>query len=289
MASIEGLILLPKPRSVVARTGAYSLNGGSKIICQGHPGSIFPIARRLQRALRENQRIGWVLRAGDPGIYGSRDGTIITLAPEQGIPAQGYRLRIADDGIDLVAGDAAGAFYGVMTLVQMLRQCEGVLPVGEIEDSPDYPSRGVMLDISRNKVPTLETLFNLVDLFSGWKINHLELYTEHTFAYENHREVGAQASPMTGEEILRLDAYCRNRFIELVPNQNSFGHMHHWLELPRYNHLAECPDGFELTWQGHWQGHTRQMPPFSLNPTDWRSVEFMGELFSELLPHFSSE
>jgi hypothetical protein len=285
MASIEDLILLPKPRSVVARTGAYSLTGGSKIICQGDSGSLFPIARRLQRALLQNQGIGWALRAGDPWIYGSRGGTILTLAPEQGIPAQGYRMRIADDGIDLVAGDAAGAFYGIMTLVQMLRQCEGALPAGEIEDSPDFPSRGVMLDISRSKVPTLKTLFDLVDLFSGWKINHLELYTEHTFAYENHREVWAQASPMTGEEILRLDAYCRERFIELVPNQNSFGHMHHWLELPRYNHLAECPDGFELT----WQGHTRQMPPFSLNPTDRRSVEFMGDLFSELLPHFSSE
>jgi hexosaminidase len=285
MASIEDLILLPKPRSVVARTGVHSLTGGSKIICQGDPGSLFPIARRLQRALLQNQRIGWALRAGDPGVYGSRGGTILTLAPEQGIPAQGYRLRIADNRIDLVAGDAAGAFYGVMTLVQMLRQCEGALPAGEIEDSPDFPSRGVMLDISRSKVPTLETLYDLVDLFSGWKINHLELYTEHTFAYENHREVWAQASPMTGEDILRLDAYCRERFIDLVPNQNSFGHMHHWLELPRYNQLAECPDGFELT----WQGQTRQMPPFSLNPTDRRSVKFMGELFSELLPHFSSE
>jgi hexosaminidase len=285
MESIEDLILLPKPRSVVARTSAYRLTGGSKIICQGDPGSLFPIAHRLQRALWENQRIGWTLRAGDPGIYGTRGGTTMTLAPEGGIPAQGYRLRIADDGIDLVAGDAAGAFYGVMTLVQMLRQSEGALPAGEIEDSPDFPSRGVMLDISRSKVPTLQTLFDLVDLFSGWKINHLELYTEHTFAYENHREVWAQASPMTGEDILRLDAYCRERFVELVPNQNSFGHMHHWLERTRYNHLAECPDGFELT----WQGQTRQMPPFSLNPTDRRSVEFMGELFSELLPHFSSE
>src|SRR5687767_15913435 len=108
MISIEGLILLPKPRSVVARTGAYSLTGGSKIICQGDPGSLFPIARRLQRALWENQRIGWALRAGDPGNGGSRGNTRITLTPEQGIPAQGYRLRIADDGVDLVAGDAAG-------------------------------------------------------------------------------------------------------------------------------------------------------------------------------------
>jgi len=284
MASIENLILLPKPRSVVAGTGSYGLTGGSRITCRGDTASLFPIARRLQQALWENQRVGWTLRAESPGTFGSRSGATITLATEEGIPAQGYRLRIADDGIDLVAGDAAGAFYGVATLVQMLRQCEGALPAGEIEDSPDFPVRGVMLDISRSKVPTMETLFATVEMFSGWKINHLELYTEHTFAYENHREVWAQASPMTGEEILDLDAYCRERFVDLVPNQNSFGHMHHWLELPRYNHLAECPDGFEL----NMDGHTRPMPPFSLNPTDRRSVELMEELFAELLPHFSS-
>ncbi|MDQ3436203.1 MAG: beta-N-acetylhexosaminidase, partial [Actinomycetota bacterium] len=161
MASIEDLILLPKPRSVVARSSAYRLTGGSKIICQGDPESLFPIARRLQRALLESQRISWVLRAGDPGNDDSRGGTTITLAPDNGILTHGYRLRIADEGIDLVAGDAAGAFYGVMTLVQMLRQCEGALPAGEIEDSPDFPVRGVMLDISRSKVPTLETLFDL--------------------------------------------------------------------------------------------------------------------------------
>ena len=284
MASIEELVLLPKPRSVFSRSGTYRLTGGANITCQGDPASLLPIARRLQQALWETQRVGGTLRASALGNDGSPNGATITLAPDQDIPAQGYRLRIADDGIHVVAGDAAGAYYCVMTLMQMLRQCEGALPAGEIEDSPDLPSRGVMLDISRSKVPTLETLFDLVDMFSEWKINHLELYTEHTFAYENHREVWAQASPMTKEDILRLDAYCRERFVELVPNQNSFGHMHHWLERTRYNHLAECPDGFELT----WQGQTRQMPPFSLNPTDRRSVEFMGELFSELLPQFSS-
>ena len=285
MASIEELVLLPKPRSIIGRSGTYGLTGGANITCQGDPASLFPIARRLQQALWETQRVGGTLRADAPEIDGSPNGATIRLASDEDIPAQGYRLRVAEDEIDLVAGDAAGAFYGVMTLTQMLRQCEGALPAGEIEDSPDLPSRGVMLDISRSKVPTLETLFDLVDLFSEWKINHLELYTEHTFAYENHREVWAQASPMTKEDILRLDAYCRERFVELVPNQNSFGHMHHWLERTRYNHLAECPDGFELT----LHGQTRQMPPFSLNPTDRRSVEFMGELFSELLPHFSSE
>ena len=77
MASIQDLILLPKPRSVAARTGAYRLTGGSKIICQGDTASLFPIARRLQRALLQSQLIGWAMRAGDAGIDGSRGGITI--------------------------------------------------------------------------------------------------------------------------------------------------------------------------------------------------------------------
>ena len=82
-----------------------------------------------------------------------------------------------------------------------------------------------MLDISRDKVPRMDTLYALVDMLAGWKINQVQLYTEHTFAYRQHPDVWAEASPMTGDEILALDAFCRERHIELVPNQNSFGHM----------------------------------------------------------------
>src|SRR5215218_7594041 len=74
MASIDNLILLPKPRSVVARTGAYGLTGGSRITCRGDTASLFPTARRLQQALWENQQVGWTLRAGEPGTDGSRSG-----------------------------------------------------------------------------------------------------------------------------------------------------------------------------------------------------------------------
>ena len=130
MASIEDLILLPSRARSSPVGGAYRLTGGSKITCQGDPESLFPVARRLQQASWKVNVSAGPCGAGDPGIYGSKGGTTITLAPEQGIPAQGYRLRIADDGIDLVAGDAAGAFYGVMTLVQMLRQCEGSVACG---------------------------------------------------------------------------------------------------------------------------------------------------------------
>ena len=93
------------------------------------------------------------------------------------LPPQGYRLAVQPDGIQIAAADDAGAHYAAMTLRQLRRVCGGPLPCGAIEDWPDFPTRGVMLDISRGKVPKMETLFRLVDEFSEWKINRLELYT----------------------------------------------------------------------------------------------------------------
>ncbi len=194
---------------------------------------------------------------------------------------QAYRLVITPEAIRIEAGDAAGAFYGRMTLRQLARFCPDALPCGEIEDSSDIPIRGVMLDISRDKVPTLDTLFMLVDMLAEWKVNHLQLYMEHTFAYRNHRDVWAEASPMTAAEIRTLDAYCRERFIELAPNQNTFGHFERWLKHPRYRPLAECPDGFQRP-GGAWRAAT------TLDPTQPAALELVAELLAELLPNFTS-
>jgi hypothetical protein len=140
-----------------------------------------------------------------------------------------------------------------------------------------------MLDVSRDKVPTMETLFWLVDRLADLKFNHLQLYVEHTFAYRNHKEVWQDASPLTAEEIRALDAYCAERCIELVPNQNSFGHWERWLAHPRYLPLAELPQGgAPLPWGGV------QEKPSALCPTDPRTFELLAELYDEYLPNFSS-
>src|SRR5574340_319765 len=83
----------------------------------------------------------------------------VTRRLEKGsLPAQGYRLRVGAAGVELIGADPAGLFYADATLSQLLRQSPRMLPAGEIEDWPDYPVRGVMLDISRDKVPTMRTL-----------------------------------------------------------------------------------------------------------------------------------
>jgi hexosaminidase len=198
------------------------------------------------------------------------------------IPPQGYRLSITPDSCRIVAHDPAGAYYARQTLAQLRTLFSEALPCLEIEDWPDFPVRGVMLDISRDKVPTMATLFSLIDLLSSWKINQLQLYIEHTFAYRGHEEVWRNASPLTADEIRRLDEYCKARFVELVPSQNSFGHMERWLRHSRYLPLAETPDGAETPWGFRWDG------PFSLCPTDPRSLEFLADLYAQLLPNFAS-
>lgn len=203
--------------------------------------------------------------------------------PNLDLPAEGYRLRVDERGVALWGKDEAGLFYGWRTLSQWLALHDGNKAIQgvEMEDWPHFPNRGVMLDVSRCKVPTMETLRQLIDHFADLKINQVQLYMEHTFAYQGHEQVWKNADPLSGPEIRELDAYCRERFVELVPNQNSFGHFHRWLIHQPYRALAECPEGVEHPF-------SRDIEPFSLCPTDPGSLALLEDLYGQLLPHFSS-
>ena len=104
-----------------------------------------------------------------------------------------------------------------------------------------FETRGYMLDVSRDRVPTMRTLRLIVDILARYRYTQFQLYTEHTFAYEGHESVWAAADPLTPMEIAKLQAYCEMQGIELVPNQNTFGHMERWLTNPKYNALAKFP------------------------------------------------
>ena len=243
-----------------------------------------PIIRRLLDILGGSDREARLISSSD-------DATLTVQLGCDEVPTEGYRLRLGPDQGLLEARDEAGAVRGVSTLGQWLRIHRGAEPGAPvpgatvpgiaIDDWPDFPHRGFMLDISRNKVPTLSTLESIIDLLADCKINHLQLYTEHTFAYRGHETVWQDASPLTPQDIRHLDAYCRERFIELVPNQNSFGHFHRWLVHEPYRRLAECPDGIEHPFSD-------EPEPFSLCPVDDQVLPLLQDLYDQLLPCFSS-
>jgi hypothetical protein len=201
------------------------------------------------------------------------------FAPQQ---PDGYLLTIAARGVTLQYRAESGLRAAVATLRQLLREYGRRLPFVTIHDYPDFARRGVMLDISRGRVPRLETLLELVEHLADFKLNEFQLYTEHTFAYRDYEPVWRQWGALTGEEILLLDARCRQLGIDLVPNQNSFGHLRSWLEFPPLKHLAET----QAPYEGHDGTYLRY--PSTLAPNHPGTLPFLRGLYDELLPHFTS-
>ncbi|NDJ62064.1 MAG: family 20 glycosylhydrolase [Chloroflexi bacterium] len=280
--------LLPYPRRLTLTGGTLDLARGDHApliaLNAAQAAPLLFSARQIHDAVRDHAGQAWAVVGGDGRNDTQRPPALLIALDSSGNRPDGYRLTITEtDGIRLIANDAAGAFYGAQTLMQLVKLYGLRLPLIAIEDWPDFEARGVMLDISRDKVPTMATLYALIDLLASWKINQFQLYTEHTFAYRQHPEVWANASPLTADEILALDAYCRERFIDLVPNQNSFGHMHRWFRHERYLPLAETQTGISTPWG------TTFTHPFSLSPAAPGVIAFLDGLYAELLPNFTSE
>ncbi|CAN5870053.1 hypothetical protein BH11PLA1_BH11PLA1_15330 [soil metagenome] len=243
-----------------------------------HP-LLFPAPRRVEY-------LGaWVdLPAGaDPKV---RETRLTQSLDERTIAAQAYTLEVRDPAADgilfhLTTASPAGRRMALATAQQLLTQYPVRLPLLRITDEPAFATRAVMLDISRNRVPTLAEAQRIATDLAALKINHLQLYTEHTFAYTGHESAWSDASPFTAEEIRTLDAHCAELGIALTANQNCFGHLAHWLRLSLYTHLAET--------HGAWIFDVwPRTGPFSLCPIDPASLDFVRDLLTQLLPNFSS-
>ncbi|MBL9031886.1 MAG: family 20 glycosylhydrolase [Phycisphaerae bacterium] len=203
---------------------------------------------------------------------------------EPAIPAEGYSLDI-DDAITIGHSTAAGLRHAHATLAQLRVHYGGAIPRLSIRDEPAFATRGVMLDASRDRVPTPAESAAHVERLAGLKLNHLEFYTEHTFAYAGHEEVWRDWSPITPDDVRTLQARATRLGVRLSANQNCFGHLSSWLRHPRYATLAET--------HGHWEfgepGDTfARSGPFSLCPIDPASITLVKDLLDQLLPCFES-
>ena len=210
---------------------------------------------------------------------------ILLIQTENSTHSGGFRIEVTPDQVVIHTGKPVGLFRALAKVWQMIHFVEpgDELPCLQIADYPILKRRGFMLDISRCKVPTMEELFRLIDLLALIGYNELQLYIEHTFRFRDHETVWKQASPLSGEEIRQLDQYCQERFIELVPNLNSFGHFERWLRHPAYKHMAECPDGFVRENPYIKRDHGTTLKP------NQQSLDFIDSLYEEYLPNFSSK
>ena len=259
-------VIVPVPKKIEPSSGYFIMPG--EVSFSAASGNRETISRILSQWLK--------IPVTDTGRRSIR------FITDNSIPQQGYRLDISSSGVEIAYGDDEGLYYGVVTLSMLSEQTGGQLPGMIIADWPDMPVRGAMLDISRDKVPSLETLYGIVDFLSMMKYNHLQLYVEgFSIAYPSFRELWeATETPVTGEEIRQLDRYCADRFIDLVPNQNSLGHMNAWLATEKFADLAECPDGYKLMGLIEYKS--------TLDVSNPRSMELVKQMTDDILPYFSS-
>lgn len=129
---------------------------------------------------------------------------------------------------------------------------------------PAFRHRSFMLDVSRDRVPRLDTILWLMGLLAELRYTQLQLYIEHTYEYRDHEVVWREASPLSAADVATLRRAGRDLGIELVANVNTFGHMERWLRHDRYRQLAECPEGIPGP-LGHLLGGPTCLEPTAAN------------------------
>lgn len=197
---------------------------------------------------------------------------------------ESYTVSVGENGVEITGNSAAGAFYGIQTLRQMLKEYKGALPFCEIEDKPDFEERGFYHDITRGRVPTLQTMKKIAEQVAYFKMNELQIYVEDAFDLYEFDGVITKEECMTAEEMTELDDFCYNHFIDLVPSLSTFGHLYTLLESEKYRHLCEYEnyEGHQVYWLEKQHHHTID----SSNP---ESIEVVKSMIDQYVPLFRSK
>lgn len=161
---------------------------------------------------------------------------------------EGYVVLAEPKSIRVIAASAAGLFYGAQTAKQLVTGHGTAMTVqtGIIRDWPAMRWRGFHDDLSRGPVPTLEFQKHIIRTIAAFKMNAYSPYFEHTLAYNSDPLVGPPGGAMTRDQVKELVAYAKPFHIEIIPEQEAFGHLHHALKYEIYSTVAETPHGHVL-------------------------------------------
>ena len=157
---------------------------------------------------------------------------------------QAYKLTINHNSIRMEATTSTGLFYATQSLKQLYRYAflnsknEITIPCMTITDWPNFKIRAWQDDISRGPIVSMDYLKQLIPQMAECKLNAFSLYTEHTFKTLCHPDI-APTDAFTAEEIKELEEFCRPYHIQIIGNQQCFGHFEEILCNPFYRDLAD--------------------------------------------------
>src|SRR6266566_1170409 len=257
---ISVIRLIPQPKQVAVKPDLFRLNTKTRIVLADPRSEDDRFAAEdFSSDAQDTAKLDMKISAS-PSRHSILIGNIDLAALQSAlkrfgisVPAnlnpEGYVLAVNANEVVVAGKTPAGTFYGLQTLKQLVRG-EGAaafIPAVQILDWPAMRWRGVSDDISRGPVPTVNYIKRQLRNFAAFKLNMHSLYMEHIFASTEHPLIGPAGGALTPEEIRDLVSYARSYHIELVPEQQTFGHLHKALKFEKYNELAETPYGDVLS------------------------------------------
>ncbi len=238
----DALPLVPVPAETVVGDGRMPVTTASRIIA-GTP------ATEILRAAwgRRGAPLPAVAAAGTAPVAGDivlrlDPGTAADLPAATPGPGEGYHLRV-DEHVELTAPTEAGLFYGVQTLLQLLRPDEQdggwSIPRVVIRDAPRFAHRGVMLDVVRHFFD-VDEVRRFIDATSALKFNRLHLHLTDDQGWRVHIDSwpllterasasaadGDRGGFYTKDDYRAIVAYAASRHMVVIPEIDLPGHTH---------------------------------------------------------------
>lgn len=252
--------LIPRPRQIAIKRDAFQLGNNHRIVLADSRSeddrfAASDFASDVQETARLTIKIG-KSSARRSILIGNIELPAIQSALKRlgisvptNLDPEGYVLAVNANEVVVAGKTTAGTFYGLQTLKQLVRGngAATTIPAVEIIDWPAMRWRGVSDDISRGPVPTVDYIKRQLRTFAAFKLNMHSFYMEQTFGSSSNPLIAPAGGALTAAEIRELVTYARRYHIELVPEQQTFGHLHKALKLEKYNELAETPYGDVLS------------------------------------------
>jgi hexosaminidase len=220
-------------------------------------GLVLPATVRIAVASKEDLRAGETLaeeiaEAGGQAtveVGGAGDIRLERGARDAALGDEGYAIEVDASRALVRASGGAGVFYGAQTVRQLITRAGSgalVIPALRIRDWPALRWRGVQDDVSRGPIPTLAYVKEQIRILAGFKINLYSLYFESVFDFAGHPLLAPPRGAITAAEVEEIVAWARLHHVTVLPQQQTFGHLHGALLQERYRDLAERPHGHVL-------------------------------------------
>ena len=256
--------LIPFPTSIIPSTGSFVVSNTTEISIEPS-GQLEALGKYLAEQIRETTGIRNVINFTRDDQKGGN--VRLALDGDTDLGEEGYELSITSNGIKLSAYRAAGLFYAIQSLRQLLPPypVQNVsLPAVSIRDTPRFRWRGAMLDVARHFFG-VEDIKRYIDLIAHYKMNtlHLHLTDDQGWRIEikswpQLTEIGGRTQVggggggyYTQEQYKEIVEYARSRYVAIVPEIDTPGHTNAALaSYPELNSSEEAPALYEGTQVG---------------------------------------